>query len=60
MLLGVTVVVGVAKAVWQRRTSGNGGSTPEEKMLSDEEYAEFEPLRDDTWPVVTSSFERIT
>lgn len=53
MLFGVTVVIGAANAAWQRRTGGDGGATPEERVLSEDEYADFDPIHDDTQPAIT-------
>jgi len=41
-----TAIVFVAKYVYYRRMGGSGGTstTPEEDVLSDEEYADFEPI----------------
>lgn len=50
VLFGVTLMIGVVNSVWRRRMGGDGGGTPEERVLSEEEYADFEPIRDDTQP----------
>lgn len=54
VLFGIVVVLGTLNAVRQWRTDGNGGgATPEERVLSEEEYADFEPICNDTLPDVT-------
>lgn len=58
VLFGVTVVVGAVNAAWQRQTRGGGSTTPEEQVLSNEEYADFEPIRDDTRPAITPCLGR--
>lgn len=57
ILFGVTVMVGAANVAWQRRTGGDGGTTPEERVLTEREYADFDPIHDDTQPVTAPSGE---
>jgi len=56
VLFVVSVLVATANAVWIRTTGGDGGASPEERVLSEEAYADFEPILDDTLPAIIPQF----